>query len=167
MGRRIYNVLFDNATIGTATQDIFSLKSGALAGIQVHHINLSAGAVTTAAEVRMRLKRGTATVTLASAGGSSATPAIVDQGDTGSLGTAVSVTTAFRNGTTPATTSGAFTDLAYFQWNVLLPFDYMPGPEDEDRETCYAGGAGFVLDTPAGWSPAVVTSGFFKFREVP
>jgi hypothetical protein len=49
---------------------------------------------------------------------------------------------------------------------VLLPFDYIHGPEDEDRETCAAGGAGFALDLPAV-IVAVVASGFFKFRELP
>ena len=162
MGRRVYDAIFDSGTIATSgTCDIFSTKTPALSGIQLHHVQLSAGGVTTAAEVRLRLKRGTATVVLASVGGSAITPVPVDASD-GACGT-----TAFGFGTSPATTSGAFTNVAFFQWNVLLPFDYMPGPEDEDRETCLAGGAGFVLDCPAMPTPAVTASGLFKFREVP
>ena len=162
MGRRVYDAIFNSGTIATSgTTDIFSAKSPALSGCQVHHIQLSAGGVTTAAEVSLTLKRATAVLTLASVGGSAITPVPVDASD-GACGT-----TAFQFGTTPATTSGAFTDVAYFQWNVLLPFDYMPGPEDEDRETCLAGGAGFVLATITQPTPAVTASGLFKFREVP
>jgi len=80
MGRRIYTAGFDNVSVGTAVQDIFSLLAGAAKGIQLHHIHLEAGGVTTAAEIRMRLKRGTATVTQGS-GGSVPVPGAVDAGD--------------------------------------------------------------------------------------
>jgi hypothetical protein len=150
----------DNATIGTGVQDIFSIKTPASKGAQLHHVQLSAAAVTAVAEVRMRLKRGTATVTLGS-GGTAPTAAIVDPGDT-----QVAASTCHINDTTQATTSGVFTALEFHQWNVLLPFDYMPGPEDEDRDACDVSQA-LILDLPAAISPAVVASGFFKFRELP
>jgi hypothetical protein len=143
MGRRIYKSGVDTVTIGTAVQDIWSLLAGAANGIQLHWLNCSASAVTTAAEIRMRLKRGTATVTMGSAG---TTPAknLVDDGDTKASGSTV-----HANDTTQATTSGNFTGyVEYFQWNVLLPFDYMPGPEDEDRPSCL-GAEAFILDLPA------------------
>jgi len=159
MGRRIYSVPMDNATIGTAVQDVFSIKTPATKGAQLHHIQLSAAAVTTVAEIRMRLKRGTATVTQGS-GGSAVTPAIVDFGDT-----LAAASVAHINDTTQATTSGAFTTLEFFQWNVLMPFDYMPGPEDEDRDTCDVAQA-LILDLPAV-IVAVVASGFLKYRELP
>jgi len=160
MGRRIYSVPMDNANIGTAVQDIFAVKTPANKGAQIHHVQLCAGAVSAVAEIRMRLKRGTATVTLGS-GGTVPTPAIVDVGDT-----LAAASVAHINDTTQATTSGAFTTLEFFQWNVLMPFDYMPGPEDEDRDTCDVSQA-LILDLPAAITPAVVASGFFKYRELP
>lgn len=159
MGRRIYVAPFDNVAIGTAVQDIFSLLAGTTKGIQLHHIHLEASGVTTAAQIRLRLKRGTATVTQGS-GGTVPTPAIVDAGDT-----LASTTVAHVNDTSQATTTGAFTSLAFFQWNVLLPFDYMPGPEDEDREVALVSQA-LILDLPAVIT-ATTMSGFIKWREMP
>jgi hypothetical protein len=67
MGQRIYSAAFDNVTIA-AVQDVFYLKAGAANGIEIHHIQLGAGAVTAAAEIRLRLKRLPATVTAGSGG---------------------------------------------------------------------------------------------------
>jgi hypothetical protein len=161
MGRRIYVASFDTVNVGTAVQDIFSLLTSAAKGLQLHHIQLSAGSQTTAAEIRLRLKRGTATVTQGSAG-TTPTPALIDVGDT-----LAATVVAHCNDTTQATTSGAFTTaFPFFQWNVLLPFDYMPGPEDEDRETCVVNQA-LILDLPTTVGAAYPTSGFIKWREVP
>ena len=159
MGRRVYVASFDNVAVGTAVQDIFSLKASASKGIQLHHIHLEAAGVTTAAQIRLRLKRGTATVTQGS-GGSAPTPAIVDVGDT-----LAAAAVAHCNDTVQATTSGSFTTLGLFQWNVLLPFDYMPGPEDEDREVADVSQA-LILDLPAVIT-ATTMSGFIKWREMP
>ena len=160
MGARIYTAGFDSITVGTAVQDIFSLLAGSAKGIQLHHIHLEAASITSAAQIRLRLKRGTATVTQGS-GGTVVTPGIVDAGDT-LAATAV----AHVNDTTQATTTGNFTGLVeYFQWNVLLPFDYMPGPEDADRETALVSQA-LILDLPAT-IVATVMSGFIKWRESP
>jgi hypothetical protein len=160
MGRRIYNAGFDTVSIGTAVQDIFSLLTSAAKGLQVHWAHLAAAGVTTAAEIRIRMKRGTATVTQGS-GGSAPTPGIVDGGD--SLAATV---TAHCNDTTQATTSGNFTGFVeYDQWNVLLPWDYQPGPEDEDRPTCLVSQA-FIIDLPAVIT-ATSASGFIRWRELP
>jgi len=160
MGARIYVAAFDNVAVGTAVQDIFTLLSGAAKGIQLHHIHLEAASITSAAQIRLRLKRGTATVTPGS-GGTVVTPSIIDAGDT-----LASTTTAHVNDTVQATTSGNFTGLVeYFQWNVLLPFDYMPGPEDADRETALVNQA-LILDLPAT-IVATTMSGFIKWREIP
>jgi hypothetical protein len=161
MGRRIYSAAFDTTNIGTAVQDIFSLLAPASKGIQVHWAHVGAAGVTTAAEVRMRIKRGTATVTQGS-GGTAPTPGIVDGGDT--LAAAV---VAHCNDTTQATTTGNFTGFVeYDQWNVLLPWDYMPGPEDEDRPTTLVSQA-FIIDLPATIAAVVSASGFIRWREVP
>jgi hypothetical protein len=160
MGRRIYSAAFNIATIGVAVQDIFSLLTSAAKGLQIHWAHLSAAGVTTAAEVNLRIKRGTATVTQGS-GGSAPTPGLVDDGDT-----LAATVVAHCNDTTQATTTGNFTGFVeYDQWNVLLPWDYMPGPEDEDRPTCQISQA-IIIDLPATIT-AVSTSGFIRWREVP
>jgi hypothetical protein len=98
MGQRIYSAAFDNVTIA-AVQDVFYLKAGAANGIEIHHIQLGAGAVTAAAEIRLRLKRLPATVT-AGSGGSAPTISTIDSGDT-----KTATATARANDTTQATTS--------------------------------------------------------------
>lgn len=156
-GSRVYYVPIENVSIGTAVQDIFSLLASASNGIELHQIHLEAAGVSSPAELRMRLKRGTATVTQGS-GGSNVTPASADHGDTKAAGT-----TAHINDTTQATTSGAFTTLAAFQWDELLPFDFLPAPED--RPTCLTSEA-LILDLPAT-IVAVTVSGFIIFAEAP
>jgi hypothetical protein len=90
------------------------------------------------------LKRGTITVTNGT-GGTAAAMNLVDDGDTKVAGSTVRA----NDATTQATTTGNFTGYTeYFQWNVLLPFDYMPGPEDEDRPTCSVSEA-LIFDLPA------------------
>ena len=160
MGRRIYGAGFDNAPVGTAVQDIFSLLAPAAKGIQIHHIHLEAAGVTSPAQIRLRLKRATATLTQGS-GGTAPTPGAVDSGDTLAAGGILHC-----NDTTQATTSGNFTGyVIYFQWNTLLPFDYVPQPEDEDREEALPAQA-WILDLPAVIT-ATTCSGFIKWRELP
>lgn len=159
MGRRVYQAGFDNVSCGTAVQDLFSLLAGSAKGIILHHIHMEAASITTAAQLRMRLKRGTATVTQGS-GGSTPTIGITDSADT-----LAATATLHCNDTSQATTSGAFTSLAFFNWNVLLPFDYMPGPEDEDRERALVSQA-LILDFPTT-IVATTISAFIKWSEVP
>lgn len=159
MGRRVYQAGFDNVACGTAVQDLFSLLAGTAKGIILHHIHMEAASITTAAQLRLRLKRGTATVTQGSGG---STPSIIatDAGDS------LAATAVLHcNDTTQATTSGAFSTMALFQWNVLLPFDYMPGPESEDREKALVSQA-LILDLPAV-IVATTISGFIKWEETP
>lgn len=153
---RVYVVPIENVSIGTAVQDIFSLKSGASNGIRIHWIHLECPN-TSSAPVRMRLKRGTATITQGS-GGTAVTPAPVDIADTLAAGT-----TAHINDTSQATTSGAFTTLAGFQWDTVLPWDFLPPPED--RPTCVVSQA-LILDLPAVITAATI-SGFIMFSEAP
>jgi hypothetical protein len=160
MGRRVYKSGFDTVSIGTAVQDVWMLKSGASNGIQLHWMQATAAGVTTAAQIRMRLKRGTATVTVGS-GGTTPAANLVDDGDTKASGSTV-----HANDTTQATTSGNFTAyVEYFQWNVLLPFDYMPGPEDEDRPSCLVSEA-IIFDLPATITATSVSSNV-AWREYP
>jgi hypothetical protein len=55
MGRRIYKAGVDNVTVGTAVQDIWMILAGTTNGIQLHWLQCTAAAVSTAAELRMRL----------------------------------------------------------------------------------------------------------------
>jgi len=161
MGRRVYKSNFNNVSVGTAVQDLWSLLAGASNGIQLHRCDISAASVTTAAQINVRLKRGTATVTLGSAG---STPAknLGDDGDTKASGS-----TLHANDTTQATTTGNFTGLVQtWQWNVLLPFDYMPGPEDEDRDCCGVSEA-LIFDFPATIGAATTVSSNLSWREYP
>jgi hypothetical protein len=110
----------------------------------------------------LRLKRGLPTNT-AGSGGTAPTKNAVDSGDT-----KAAQATLRANDTTQATTTGngsVFVMLLYDNWNVLLPFDYMPGPEDEDREGILVSEA-LCLDLPAT-IVATVVSGYIKWAEVP
>jgi hypothetical protein len=156
MGQRIYKTQFENITIA-AVQDIFSMKAGAANGIEIHQIDLSAGGVTSPAEIRLRLKRLPVTVTQGS-GGSTPTVSPADSGDI-----KASTATVHANDTSQATTAGTAAVLCAWQWNVLLPWQYLPAPED--REITQAGEA-IVLDIPG--SPAsTVVSGSIAWREIP
>jgi hypothetical protein len=155
MGDRVYTVPIQATNVGTAVQDVFSLLPGAAHGIKIHHIHLEAN-VTAEAALQMRFKRGTATVTQGS-GGAAVTPVPVDPNDAGAA------TVVHVSDTTQATTTGAFTTLAGFFWDVALPFDHLPVPED--RETCNANQV-LILDLPTTATLTVV-SGYVKFSEVP
>lgn len=155
MSAIVYTVPIENVAIGTAVQDIFSLLAGSAGGIEIHHIHLES-TNTAAASLRMRLKRGTATVSQGS-GGTAPTPAVVRDGDAAST-----ITTAHINDTTQATTTGAFTTLLGFNWDTVLPFDHLPAPED--RESCSATHC-LILDLPATIT-AVTVSGYIKFAEI-
>lgn len=156
MGDRTYIVPIDAVSVGTAVQDIFSLLAGSSNGIELHHIHMDSSN-TSAAPMRLRLKRGTATVTIGS-GGTNKTPAPLDINDTLAAGS-----TAHINDTSQATTTGAFTTLAGFNWDTVLPFDYLPAPEDRPRCTV---SQALILDLPATITAATV-SGYIVWKEIP
>lgn len=155
MGQRVYTVAFENVTIGTAVQDICSLLTGAGNGIELHHIHLEAN-VTAEAALRLRLKRGTGTIAQGS-GGATPTPAPMDPADS-----AVSGVTTHINDTTQATAT-TFVTLAGFYWDVALPFDHLPAPEDREQ---IGVSSILVVDLPAVIASTTV-SGFIKFRQLP
>ncbi len=158
--RPLYTYPIDAVTLGEPVQDIFSLLAPNALGIAIERIWLSAAGVTVPAQVRLRLKRGTALVTLGS-GGSAAPPALVND-----VVPVAAAAIAHANDTGQATVSngGAFTMLAAWQWNVLEPFDYRPGREA--RDVCRPGEA-LILDLPAPLAAAYTVSGFIRWREVP
>lgn len=156
MGSRVYTTYFDNVSI-SAVQDVFSLKAGAANGLEVHQIDLTAGGVTSPAEIRLRLKVLPATVTQGT-GGTVPTISPTDSGDT-KAATAV----AHANDTTQATTGGTAKILEAHQWNVLLNWQWLPPPEDR---IIVQAAEGFVLDFPAAPS-ATSVSGTIKWKEIP
>lgn len=159
MAERIYSTIIDNVTVA-AVQDIFSIKAGTANGVEIHQIQLGAGGVTSAAEIRLILNRLPATVTVGT-GGTAPTIGVTNSGDTKTATAAVRA----NDVTTQAGTSGTAVTLLAWQWNVLGPFDYLPAPED--RETIGAGEA-LVLRIPAGATFAsTAVSGFIKWAELP
>lgn len=102
---RLYTCSFKNVTIAAA-QDLISVLGVTNRVIRIQRIWLAMNDTTlqTAQGLRLNLKRGTATVTPGS-GGAAVTPTPLDSGDV------AATFTSRRNDTTPATTSGAFTDL--------------------------------------------------------
>lgn len=154
MGDRVYICKIPSVSIGTAVQDVVAMFS-TTKGLILHHLHLEANVAAEAA-LRMRLKRASATVTTGS-GGAAGSPVPVDPSD-------ASVSTTVRlSDKTQATTSGAFVDLAEFYWDLSLPFDHLPAPED--RERCVING-GLFLDLPATIA-ATTIAGYVKFAEVP
>lgn len=153
--RRIYSIVFENIT-ATAVQDLFYAKASSTNGLAIRRLSLSASGITSPAEIRIRLKRLPATVTVGSAG----TAPTIQKVSSSLAAAALSAVRA--NDTTQATTSGTAVTLANWNWNVLQDFIEVPPTEDE-RWACVASEA-LVFDiiaTPA----STVLSGVMVFEE--
>lgn len=157
MGQRVYTAQFHNVSV-SAIQDLLSIKAGSANGVEVHYVSLTATGQTTPSEFDIQVKRLPATVT-AGSGGSAPTMAAVDDGDTKSA-----TATVRANDTTQATTSGTAVTCESEYWNVLLPYNHMPAPEDRyvlqaSEELVWA------LSTAPG--SATTLAGTIKWRELP
>jgi hypothetical protein len=157
MGQRVYSTFFDNVTVA-AVQDLFSIKAGATNGVELHQVDFSAGAVTAAAEIRILLKCAPVTVTAGTGG----TAPVMSPKDTGDTKAATAVVRA-NDITTQMTSSGTIKTLAAWQWNVLMPFQYLPAPEDREVIQALEGLSLVVAATPA----STVISGTIVWRELP
>ena len=115
---RVYDVPFKFVTI-SAAQDLVACKGSTGKTCRLRRVALYMNDTTlqTAQGLRLNVKYGSATVTLGS-GGSAPTPAPHDAGD------AAASFTAHVNDTTPATTSGAFTDRTPVGGHNYAGFDY-------------------------------------------
>jgi hypothetical protein len=115
---RVYTAAFKFVTI-SAAQDLVALKGSSGKTVIVRRVYLYMNDTTlqTAQGLRLNLKYASATITLGS-GGSSATARPHDQGDSAFSGTAR------VNDTTPATTSGGFTDITPAGGHNYQGFDY-------------------------------------------
>jgi hypothetical protein len=152
---RLYTIVFENVTVA-AVQDLLTVKAGATNGLELRRLSLSASGVTSAAEIRIRLKRLPATVTLGSGG---STPTIQKVSSRLNISP---LSTAHANDTTQATTSGTAATLANWSWQVLQDFLEVP-PTEGERWECDVSEA-LVLDVIA--APAsTVLSGIMVFKE--
>lgn len=154
----LFSAVFENVTI-SAIQDVFALKAGSSNGIEIRRISLTAGGVTSAAEIRLRLKWLGGTVTLGS-GGSTPTPR-----RTSSFNPFTASSTVHCNDTTQASSGSPDQSffLANWQWMVLNEFNETP-PTEEERWDCGLNEA-LVLEVVAAPASTVV-SGFIVWREI-
>jgi hypothetical protein len=122
MTQRIYAVPFKNVSIA-AVQDVIGIYAGSAKALEIHEIRLGQTTVTTAAQLRVTLRRLPATVTSGSAG-SAATPVPQNKNDT------AATFTARVNDTTQAVTSGTAVDYTPDVWNLVNGYDMLYAPED-------------------------------------
>lgn len=153
---RLFTIAFENVTI-SAVQDLLIVKASATNGVEVRRISLSAGGVTAAAEMRVRMKRLPATVTIGSGGTAPTVQKVSSRMDQVALSTNARV-----NDTTQATTSGTAAILANWQWNVLQEFLEIP-PTEGERWECDVSEA-LCLDLAAAPASTVV-SGYIVYKE--
>jgi hypothetical protein len=155
MGMRLFQIPIDAVSVAAA-QDLFSIKAGSINGLRLHYLNLTAGGVSSPAELRLLVKRLSGTLT-AGSGGSSGTAVAPDSADTTSSTATVRV-----NDTTAATATSSST-LAAWEWNVLGPHEYYPAPEH--RMGCKAGEQ-LVINLPAAPGSSTPISGYAIWEEV-
>jgi len=118
---RPYVIQFNNIAV-TAAQDLFNIAATSGMAFVLHQFELNSESSSSAAELRVVIKRMTATVTNGS-GGSVATISALASTD------AAATVTGRTNDTTRATTSGSTTNLFPFGWNVLNGLLFCPPPE--------------------------------------
>lgn len=152
-GMRVYSMGSENQTVSTIV-DFWSYKAGATTGAELHYWSLSAGGVTSAAEWRSRLLRYTGTVTQGSGGASGTLNALDSSDSLAAAGTG-------RFNDTTVTTATATVVLAAWQWNVLMPFEYLPPPEDR---VIIKPTEGMALHAPAAGASTLIST-TAQFRE--
>jgi hypothetical protein len=118
---RPYVIQFNNVAV-TAAQDLFNIASTSGMAFVLHQLELNSESSSSAAELRVVIKRLTATVTNGSGGGAATISAL-------SSTDATATVTGRINDTTRATTSGSTTNLFSFGWNVLNGLLFCPPPE--------------------------------------
>lgn len=118
---RPYVIQFNNVAV-TAAQDLFNIAATSGMAFVLYQFELNSESSSAAAELRVIIKRLTATVTNGS-GGSSATISPLYSTD------GAATVTGRTNDTTRATTNGTTTNLFSFGWNVLNGLLFCPIPE--------------------------------------
>lgn len=152
---RTFSIVFENVTCA-AVQDLFYVKASSTNGLALRRLSLSASGVTAPAEIRVRLKRLPATVTVGSAGTAPTIQKVQSMLPVSAL------SAARANDTTQATTSGTAVVLANWNWNVLQDFLEIPATEEERWEATISEALVFdIIATPA----STVLSGIMVFEE--
>lgn len=104
-------------------QDVLGIYAGSAKALEIHEIRLGQTTITTAAQLRVTLRRLPASVT-AGSGGSTPTPVPQNKNDTAAS------FTAHANDTTQATTNGTALDYTPDVWNLVNGYDMLYAPED-------------------------------------
>ena len=123
MTQRVYAVPFKNVSI-SAVQDVLGIYAGSAKALEIHEVRLGQTTITTAAQLRLTLRRLPATVT-AGTGGTTPTPVPQNKNDT-----AASFTAHANDATTQASTSGTALDYTPDVWNLVNGYDMLYAPED-------------------------------------
>jgi hypothetical protein len=155
---RLYTISFESVSV-SAVQDLFALKCSSSNGAEIRRISLSAGGVTSPAEIRLRLKRLPSTVTIGSGGSTPTVQKVSSRNGQSSL-----MSNARTNDTTQASTSGTAQTLAVWQWNVLQEFLEVP-PTEGERWECDSSEA-LIFDLVAAPGSATTLSGYIVWKEV-
>ena len=122
MTQRVYAVPFKNVSI-SAVQDVIAIYAGSAKALEIHEVRLGQTTVTTAAQLRLTLRRLPATVT-AGSGGTTPIPTPQNRNDT------AATFTAHANDTAQASTSGTGVDYTPDVWNLVNGYDMLYAPED-------------------------------------
>jgi hypothetical protein len=118
---RPYVIQFNNVAV-TAAQDLFNIAATSGMAFILHQFELNSENSSSAAELRVVVKRLTATVTNGSGGGVATISPLAPTD-------AAATVTGRINDTTRATTTGSTTNLFPFGWNVLNGLFFCPPPE--------------------------------------
>lgn len=153
---RLYTCLFENVTV-TAVQDLLYYKASATNGAEIRRISLTASGISAAAEVRVRLKRLPATVTVGSGGSAPTINKVSSRNGIAALGAVRA------NDTSQSTTSGTAAILTSWNWQVLQEFLEIPPTEGERWECDVSEALVIEIDaTPA----STVLSGWWTWKEI-
>jgi hypothetical protein len=153
---RVYTASFQAVAI-SAAQDLLYLLCSSTMPIEIHSVTLSQKTLTAWEGKDFTFRRLSATVT-AGSGGATVTPTPHAPND------AAAVTTARRNDTTVATTSGANTIIKPFNWLFLNEFYWSPAGYDD--RIIVAPSTAFVIRLDTAPSAAMTASGEVTFAEL-
>jgi hypothetical protein len=153
---RIYTASFQAVSI-SAAQDLLYLLASSTVPIEIHSVTLSQKTLTAWEAKDFTFRRLTATVT-AGSGGAAVTPVAHTPNDT------AAVTTARRNDTTVATTTGSNTIIKPFNWLFLNESYWSPAGYDD--RIIIAPGTAFVVRLDTAPSAAMTASGEVTFAEL-
>jgi hypothetical protein len=152
---RVYSVSFQGVTVAAA-QDLIAVLAGASMPFDVHGFSIGQITGTSSMNLRVRLRRLPATVTLGS-GGSTPTPRPMIPGD------AAASVTAHANDTTQASSGGTILDLYAGAFNTLNGMDFWFPPSLRPR-IGLSQAAALTLD--AAPAAAMTTSGTMFIEEL-